>query len=127
LCGEHLSLDNINTGLLQTGKKFNVQFSEFTIYADIENQCHSWFLGAGDDIQNPQEVIDYLDQKLFELNDDYRSARKYSLQKPRVKIIKPEVFYQYMESIGKIGSQNKMPRVLNTEQSRMWLDYISAI
>ncbi len=127
LCGEHLSLDNINTGLLQTGNKFNVQFSEYTIYADIENQCHSWFLGVGDEIQNPREVIEYLDQKLFELNDDYRSARKYSLKNPKIKILKPEVFYNYMESIGKIGSQNKMPRVLNSEQSKMWLDYISAI
>ena len=46
LCGEHLSLGNINQGLLEAGKKFNVQFSEFTIYADIDNQCHSWFLGV---------------------------------------------------------------------------------
>ena len=84
-------------------------------------------MGVGTEIHNPQEVIDYLDQKLFDLNDDYRSARKYSLKNPRIKVIKPEVFYNYMESIGKIGSQNKMPRVLNTEQSKMWLDYISAI
>ena len=43
LCGEHLSLGNINQGLIETGNKFDIQFSEFTIYADIEKQCHSWF------------------------------------------------------------------------------------
>ena len=127
LSGEHLSLENINTGLIQTGKKFNTQFSEFTIYADIQNQCHSWFLGSDDNLQNSRAVIEYLDQKLRELNDDYHSARKYSLEDPKIKILKPEVFYNYMASIGKMGSQNKMPRVLNAQQSSMWLDYINAI
>jgi hypothetical protein len=127
LCGEHLSLENINTGLLCTGKKFDTHFSEFTIYADHDKQCHSWFLGASKEVEDPQKVVDYLDQKLFELNDDYRSARKYSLKKPLIKIVKPEVFYDYLESIGKVGSQNKMPRVLNKQQAVEWLDYINAI
>jgi len=125
LCGEHLSLGNINQGLLETGKKFNIQFSEFTIYADAERQCHSWFLGASDLQVNPDEIMNYLDGVLCRLNDDYKSARKYSLAMPNIKIVKPELFYSYMESIGKIGSQNKMPRVLNTEQSEMWLRFIN--
>lgn len=125
LCGEHLSLGNINQGLLETGKKFNIQFSEFTIYADTEKQCHSWFLGASDLHVNPDEIMNYLDGVLCRLNDDYKSARKYSLAMPKIKIVKPELFYSYMESIGKIGSQNKMPRVLNSEQSEMWLRFVN--
>ena len=120
-----MSLGNINQGLLETGKKFNIQFSEFTIYADTEKQCHSWFLGASDLHVNPDEIMNYLDGVLCRLNDDYKSARKYSLAMPKIKIVKPELFYSYMESIGKIGSQNKMPRVLNTEQSEMWLRFIN--
>jgi hypothetical protein len=52
---------------------------------------------------------------------------KYSLNEPLIKIMKPEVFYDYMESIGKMGSQNKMPRVLNTKQAKQWLDYLNAV
>ena len=125
LCGEHLSLENINQGLLETAKKFKIEFSEFTIYADIENHCHSWFLGASENSLDPAIVMDYLDMVLCQLNDDYKSARKYSLKKPFIKIIKPDVFYNFMESIGKIGSQNKMPRVLNKDQALKWLDYIN--
>jgi phenylacetate-coenzyme A ligase PaaK-like adenylate-forming protein len=125
LCGEHLSLENINQGLIQTGKKFNVQFSEFTIYANIEKQCHSWFLGTSEEVPDSEEVMHYLDQQLCELNDDYKSARKYSLGDPMIELLKPEKFYEYMESIGKIGSQNKMPRVLNSKQAKQWLNFIN--
>ena len=125
LCGEHLSLENINQGLIQTGKKFNVQFSEFTIYANIEKQCHSWFLGSSEKLPDSAEVMKYLDKQLCELNDDYKSARKYSLGDPQIQLLESEVFYEYMESIGKIGSQNKMPRVLNSEQAEQWLNFIN--
>ncbi|MDO7612740.1 MAG: GH3 auxin-responsive promoter family protein, partial [Crocinitomicaceae bacterium] len=125
LCGEHLSLGNINQGLLEVGKEFNLQFSEFTIYADLENQCHSWFLGAPNTDLSPDVVMEYLDKVLCSLNDDYKSARKYSLGKPKIKIIPPETFYGYMQSVGKIGSQNKMPRVLNTDQAKLWLKYVN--
>jgi hypothetical protein len=67
----------------------------------------------------------YLDQQLCELNDDYKSARKYSLGDPMIELLKPEKFYEYMESIGKIGSQNKMPRVLNSKQAKQWLNFIN--
>jgi len=69
----------------------------------------------------------YLDGALCRLNDDYKSARKYSLGKPKVKIIPPDTFYGYMKSVGKIGSQNKMPMVLNTDQANLWLNYISEV
>ena len=125
LCGEHLSLGNIHEGLLETGNKFDIQFSEFTIYADIEKQCHSWFLGSSDLGVDPQEIMKYLDEVLCRLNDDYKSARKYSLATPQIKILEPKTFYNFMESIGKVGSQNKMPRVLNAEQSNKWLHFIN--
>ena len=125
LCGEHLSLGNINQGLIETGNKFDIQFSEFTIYADIQKQCHSWFLGSSDLVVDPQEIMKYLDETLCCLNDDYKSARKYSLATPQIKILEPKTFYDFMESIGKIGSQNKMPRVLNAEQSNKWLHFIN--
>ena len=37
----------------------------------------------------------------------------------------PEKFYDFLESLGKIGAQNKMPRVLNKVQSEKWLDFLS--
>ena len=36
-----------------------------------------------------------------------------------------KVFYDYLSFIGKSGSQNKFPRVLNKKQAKQWLKYIS--
>lgn len=126
LCGEHLSLENINEALLHTSSYFNVDFPEFTIYADSEKQCHCWYLGTKQNIDDPEALIKFLDNKLREANDDYNSARKYSLKVPEMKIILPSVFYSYMAKEKKLGSQNKMPRVLNKKQSKTWLDFINA-
>jgi len=126
LCGEHLSLVNINEGLLKTSDKFDVEFSEFTIYADEGKQCHCWYLGTTQVVRHPKALINYLDDVLSSSNDDYKSARKYSLRSPEVKIISPKLFYEYMAKQKKIGSQNKMPRVLNKKQSKTWLSFINA-
>lgn len=126
LCGEHLSLENINEGLNATSKKFDVDFSEFTIYADIEKSCHCWYVGTRQIVEEPTLILKYLDSQLRRNNDDYNSARKYSLGEPQLKVISPDVFYDYMATQKKLGSQNKMPRVLNKKQSKTWLDFISA-
>ena len=126
LCGEHLSLQNINQGLLETSKAFDVYFSEFTIYADEEKQNHCWYLGCSQLIENTSELLSFLDNHLRENNDDYNSARKFSLSEPELMILSPDVFYKYMEGQKKLGSQNKMPRVLNKKQSKTWLKFINA-
>ena len=71
-------------------------------------------------------LITFLDNELRSANDDYNSARKYSLKAPEIKIVSPTVFYSYMAKIKKLGSQNKMPRVLNKKQAKTWLDFINA-
>ena len=126
LCGEHLSLGNINEGLLQTSEKFGVEFSEFTIYADEIKQCHCWYLGTTQLVDDPNLLLSYLDKVLSHTNDDYNSARKYSLKAPEIKIVSPQVFYDFMAKQKKLGSQNKMPRVLNKKQSETWLSFINA-
>ena len=126
LCGEHLSLGNINEGLLQTSEKFGVEFSEFTIYADEIKQCHCWYLGTTQLVEDPNLLLSYLDKVLSHTNDDYNSARKYSLKAPEIKIVSPQVFYDFMAKQKKLGSQNKMPRVLNKKQSETWLSFINA-
>ena len=125
LCGEHLSLENINEALLTTGSYFNVDFSEFTIYADSDKQSHCWYLGTNKKVNNQKDLITFLDDTLRTANDDYNSARKYSLKAPEIHIISPALFYSYMAKFKKIGSQNKMPRVLNKKQAKTWLDFIN--
>ena len=123
LCGEHLSLDNMNQAILQVSKENNIEIPEFCIYPDTENQRHHWFVSLCGEL-NHQELMNRIDEKLKFGNDDYASARKYTLKDPLITVLAPTVFYGFMDSIGKTGAQNKFPRVLNEEQSTQWLTYL---
>jgi hypothetical protein len=123
LCGEHLSLDNINQAIRIVSNEKAVEISEFCIYPDKNDLRHHWFLGVEGEY-DPKELMSLVDQKLCELNDDYASVRKYTLKDPSIQLLKPEEFYGFMRSIGKAGSQNKFPRVMNDFQSEKWLNYL---
>jgi hypothetical protein len=124
LCGEHLSLDNIYQALLSLSDSFQISISEFTIYADIENQCHHWYLGIDEEV-NQIELLLALDKNLSSLNDDYAYVRKYNLNTPIISIIKTSKFHEFLAYQGKKGSQNKMPRVLNEQQKVAWITFIN--
>lgn len=123
LVGEHISLDNINEAIEHLCHKYDVNISEFTVFIDQENSRHQWCLGANKTL-NESAVLKDLDLHLAENNDDYASARKYTLKDPTLKIMDIEIFYDFMKSIGKFGSQSKFPRVMNENQKNQWLAYL---
>lgn len=123
IVGEHLSLDNINVAIKNVSKKLSIEISEFCLFANEEELLHSWFIGTESDIDK-KTVISLIDQELCSLNDDYTSSRKHNLNSPVVEIYHPDVFYQFLEKIGKSGSQNKFPRVMNKNQANNWLKFL---
>jgi GH3 auxin-responsive promoter len=125
LVGEHLSLGNLNEAVLKVGEEYNEVFSEFCLYADGEELRHYWFISASHGL-NPEDVMKKIDAEICLINDDYASCRKYNLKPPVLKIISTDVFYGFMESIGKLGAQNKFPRVLNEDQTKKWLAFLKS-
>lgn len=122
ICGEHISLDNINQAIQKTNQMKNVNITEFTITVEPD-LCHHWYLGIEDKVE-AKELINMIDEALKEANDDYQSARKYNLKDPKVTLLPIDQFYKFLESKGKLGSQNKFPRVLNQKQHEDWLSFI---
>ena len=125
LCGEHLSLDNINQAIHTVALRKGICISEFTICADEEGLVHHWYIGC-DAAFSASELMQELDAELCALNDDYRSSRKMNLKDPQLVVLPVERFYQFMEMKGKLGSQNKFPRVLNKEQRAEWKEFIAS-
>jgi hypothetical protein len=119
ICGEHLSLDNINQAMVKVCTKHGFSFSEYTIYADEDNNQHCWFIGC-DDGNASADLIGEIDEELQKVNDDYAYVRKHSMPAPSLKVIPTKVFYDYLESINKLGAQNKIPRVMNKKQADQW-------
>ncbi len=125
LCGEHLSLDNINQALMKVAHSKGVAISEYTLFADEDQQLHHWFVGS-DVPFDTNLIMEEIDKELSLLNDDYAYVRNYNLGKPSLTIVPTSTFYGYLESLGKLGAQNKMPRVLNKVQAEKWLAFINA-
>jgi hypothetical protein len=62
----------------------------------------------------PIEIFsDVLDKTLCATNADYRAHRPLSLAAPIVEVVPPGIFAAWMKRRGKLGGQNKVPRIIN--------------
>ncbi|MFZ1807767.1 MAG: GH3 auxin-responsive promoter family protein [Cyclobacteriaceae bacterium] len=127
LCGEHLSVDNMNKAIEVVSDEMNIDVKEFTVAGVPHGSlfAHHWFIGTNDEV-DAKVLRDKLDQRLKELNDDYAVERSAALKEVKVDIFPVKTFYDWMESKGKTGGQNKFPRVLKKAQLDEWMDYLEA-
>jgi hypothetical protein len=126
LCGEHLSVDNMNRALEIVCQELGIEIPEFTVAGVPHGNlfAHHWYLGT-DDKADPIIIKNKLDQQLKLLNDDYAVERKAALKDVQVNILPLKTFYGWMESKGKMGGQHKFPRVLKRAQLEDWRKYLS--
>ncbi|MYE58836.1 MAG: GH3 auxin-responsive promoter family protein, partial [Alphaproteobacteria bacterium] len=71
--------------------------------------------GSGPDAGRQARFAEVLDAALCRLNDDYDAHRAggYGLDAARVHLMPPGGFAAWMKSRGKLGGQNKVPRIVN--------------
>ena len=126
LCGEHLSLDNMNKAVEMVANSLNVHIKEFTLSGIPYHTlfAHHWFIGTDDRI-NAEDFQIRLDQALKSINDDYRVERSAALKKVVVDVVPTKWFYAWMKVQGKEGGQNKFPRVLKASQYANWRQFIA--
>jgi hypothetical protein len=125
LCGEHLSIDNMNMALKNLADDLQVDIEEFTV-AGIKFDtmfAHKWFLGTEKPIDK-EEAKQLLDKYLKILNDDYRVERISAIKDVIIENVPLHLFYDFMRSKGKEGSQNKFPRVIKNPQLDEWETFI---
>ncbi|MDQ3394844.1 MAG: GH3 auxin-responsive promoter family protein [Bacteroidota bacterium] len=124
LCGEHLSVDNMNKAVQMVADDLNIAIKEFTVagipYGSLF--AHHWYIGTDDPVDEAV-IKEKLDQYLQQLNDDYKVERSAALKEVFVEIIPTQVFYQWMKMQGKEGGQNKFPRVLKKAQLESWQSF----
>ncbi len=125
LCGEHMSVDNMNKAIDMASEHFGIVVKEFTV-AGIKHPplfAHQWYVGTDSPV-NENDLCRFIDDKLKELNDDYVVERQHALQNIFCRVLPPSVFYGWMRSKGKEGGQHKFPRVLKGEQLQDWEKFI---
>ncbi|MEO1253557.1 MAG: GH3 auxin-responsive promoter family protein [Bacteroidota bacterium] len=125
LCGEHLSLDNMNKAIESVEEELKIDIREFTLLGDRSGSlfAHHWYIGTDDEVDDVH-LKNRIDHYLKHLNDDYRVERCSALKEVKVQVLSSSVFYKWMESQGKVGSQNKFPRVLKKEKAQLWKSFL---
>jgi hypothetical protein len=126
ICGEHLSVDNMNKAVSKLSDELGEPINEFTVKGVSKNGVHShvWHLACDKKGLSEKTVAQKLDAFLCELNDDYLTERKHALKEIKVHIHDHDTFIGWMQEQGKFGSQNKFPRVLTDQKYSEWLEYL---
>ncbi len=125
LVGEHLSVDNMNKAIQMAGEQLNICIPEFTV-TGIPYQgffAHQWYVACNDKVDK-NKLLELIDTKLRELNDDYAVERKSALKAVFLDVMPEHAFMDFMNSKGKIGGQHKFPRVLKGKMLEDWNQFI---
>ncbi|MCF8230307.1 MAG: GH3 auxin-responsive promoter family protein, partial [Bacteroidales bacterium] len=120
--GEELIVDNAEKAITQAGKKHQAIVSEFTAapvyFSKDDNAAHEWLIEFEKKPADLETYINDLDAALQSLNSDYE-AKRYNdmvLRRPLVKSVPTGTFYNWMKQRGKLGGQNKVPRLSNNRK-----------
>jgi len=127
LCGEHLSVENMNHTIEAVEDRFDIDIKEFTVSGITENGQfrHRWYIGTDDEVDSAS-LVNQLDKELIKLNDDYGVEREHALGSPEIEVVPANLFYSWMRQKGKEGGQNKFPRVMKPRQLKEWERFISS-
>ena len=116
--GEHVIVEEVESAITSTAQQLSIKINEFTlapIINDANNYSyHQWFIEFDEmpnDLQNFAEILDNI---MRTKNIYYDDLIQGNILKPlQIKLVRKHGFNEYMQSIGKLGSQNKLPKLSN--------------
>ena len=116
--GEELIVENTDQAITIAAKQTNTIVLEYTvapIFMNKNSGAHEWLIEFEVPPINMNDFILALDLSLKSLNSDYESKRHKNLilNLPVVRSLKKGTFYKWLKSKGKLGGQNKVPRLSN--------------
>lgn len=116
--GEHVIGKEVEATLQKAIENTNIRISEFTVAPQINPKVglpyHEWFIefeNEPEDFAVFEEAIDAEMRKQNMYYDDLIIGKV--LQKAVITKVQKNAFQDYMKSIGKLGGQNKIPRLSN--------------
>lgn len=116
--GEHVIAHEVETALQQTIQKHPASIIEFTVAPEVTPAeglpYHEWLIEFGELPENLEKFEKELDDRMKQLNPYYKDLIDGNVLRPlKIAFVKPNGFQVYMKSIGKLGGQNKVPRLSN--------------
>ena len=116
--GEHVIAFEVEEAIKATVEKFPAQITEFHLAPEVNPEeglpYHEWFIEFEKEPENLDTFKNELDDQLRKRNtyyDDLISGN--ILQKLHISKLQKNAFQEYAKSEGKLGGQNKIPRLAN--------------
>lgn len=116
--GEHVIGKEVETALKLAMENTNIRVNEFTVAPQISPKeglpYHEWFIEFENEPENSEDFVLKIDHFMRKQNvyyDDLIVGKV--LQQLKITKVVKNGFQNYMKSIGKLGGQNKIPRLSN--------------
>jgi len=120
--GEELIVDNAERGLAYACEQTGAEVLEYTaapVFMDAQAKCrHQWLIEFSKSPNDLAQFTTLLDRRLQELNSDYEAKRYKDITLQQLEIIpaRQGLFNDWLKQRGKLGGQNKVPRLSNTRE-----------
>ncbi len=116
--GEHVIGEEVEHALMAAANEHNVRVTEFTVAPMIqvsgELPYHEWFVEFEYEPADMRAFSNSVNEALRKKNIYYDDLIRGGILQPlKINRMKPHSFIEYMKSIGKLGGQNKVPRLSN--------------
>ncbi|HSF44735.1 MAG TPA: GH3 auxin-responsive promoter family protein [Chitinophagaceae bacterium] len=116
--GEHVIGEEVEYSLLKASEETSVRITEFTVAPMIQQgsgkSYHEWFIEFEETPADLSGFAAKVNENLREKNIYYDDLIRGNILSPLViRPLKKNAFIDYMKSIGKLGGQNKVPRLSN--------------
>lgn len=117
--GEHVIGKEVEEAILAVANRQKVSIVEFTVAPQVnppdgETPYHEWFVEFD---QAPADLVAFateVDAEMIKQNIYYEDLIKGKILQPlKIRNLQPDSFREYMKSQGKLGGQNKVPRLSN--------------
>ncbi len=120
--GEEVIVENAETAITQACEATGAVISNFTaapVYLEKGTRGgHEWIVEFTKKPASLETFVTTLDKTLRNINSDYDAKRTkdLALVKPVVHVAEEGTFYNWMKKRGKLGGQNKVPRLSNSRE-----------
>ncbi|GAA4802347.1 GH3 auxin-responsive promoter family protein [Litoribaculum gwangyangense] len=116
--GEHVIGKEVEQAMQEATKDTNIRVTEFTVAPQINPKeglpFHEWFIEFENEPENLSTLAKKIDESLQKQNSYYFDLIQGKVLQPlKITKVKKGGFQEYMKSIGKLGGQNKLPRLSN--------------
>lgn len=117
--GEHVIAEEVESSLSMASSVLNIQVNEFHVAPQVkpkdnELPYHEWLIEFSHETPDLNQLRAILEKEMRRKNPYYDDLIKGQvLQELKITVVPNKTFQLYMKSQGKLGGQNKLPRLAN--------------